>query len=142
MYGGKVLAAMYHGSCGGRTKSAEEVGLSGETYPYTPVECEACRREAPAWKRSLDARNAASLLNGPSESRRLYLNRTFGSDTLPGNNYTAHADGANVSVEGRGEGHGIGVCQRGIVALARLGVEFRALLSRYLPQTRTGGRPF
>ena len=40
-----------------------------------------------------------------------------------------------------GEGHGVGVCQRGMIAMSKEGHTFRALLSHYLPQTRaTDGR--
>jgi stage II sporulation protein D len=136
-YGGQVIAAMYHGSCGGRTMSAEEVGLSGETYSYQPVECDACRREASTWTRRLPMDVAGALLNARIENERLDINRKQGSQTVPSNNYNAKLEGHDVILEGRGEGHGVGVCQRGIIELARGGADFRALLSRYLPQTRT-----
>jgi stage II sporulation protein D len=138
-YGGRAFPAMYHASCGGRTKSAEEVGLSGDIYPYTPVECETCRRTAPTWIRHLTRETGAVFLKGASETHRLEINRTQGSHTLPSNHFKATID-SDVVLEGRGEGHGVGVCQRGIIALAGAGLDYRALLSRYLPQTRTVGK--
>ncbi|HYP06630.1 MAG TPA: SpoIID/LytB domain-containing protein, partial [Bryobacteraceae bacterium] len=137
--GDKVLPAMYHASCGGRTKSSTDIGLKDDDYPYTPVDCEACRRDAPIWTRKLPAAVAAPLINSPSESKRLKINREQGSKTLPSNTYKAAGEGDSVIFEGRGDGHGLGVCQKGIIALAAAGADFRTLLSRYLPQTRTIG---
>ena len=136
-YGGQPIAAMYHASCGGRTMSAEAVGLRGELYPYQPVDCEACRRTAPTWIRRLPADIATLLLDGHKENERLDINRKHGSKTVPGNNYKATNDNDHILLQGKGEGHGVGVCQKGIIDLARAGADFRALLSRYLPQTRT-----
>lgn len=138
-YGQRPLAAMYHASCGGRTLSAEEVGLKGEVYPYTPVECQICRRSASSWSARLPLDGAALFLDRKSEAARLKVNRELGSNTLPSNNYKTTVDGDTIQFEGRGEGHGLGVCQRGIAALAAAGEDFRALLSRYLPQTRAVG---
>jgi SpoIID/LytB domain protein len=113
--------------------AAEEVGLKGERYPYQPINCEACRRNAPTWTRRL----AASAWQSRNESQRLQINRRVGSRTLPSNHYTIRQDGEDVIVEGRGDGHGVGVCQKGIIDMARKGGDFRALLTRYLPQTRS-----
>lgn len=85
---------------------------------------------------------ASTLLEHPFEAARLDINRKLGSHTLPSNNYQARADGSEVRLEGRGEGHGVGVCQKGIAALAASGEDYRALLSRYLPQTRTRSANF
>jgi stage II sporulation protein D (peptidoglycan lytic transglycosylase) len=138
LYKDRPFAPMYHASCGGRTKSASQIGLESEPYPYFPVECEPCRREATAWTRRLPQDLARPLLTDISESLRLDITRQLGWNSLPGNTFKATADGDTIVVEGKGEGHGVGVCQHGIVALARAGQEFRALLVTYLPQTRTG----
>jgi stage II sporulation protein D len=34
---------------------------------------------------------------------------------------------------GRGKGHGVGLCQRGSIALAAKGASFREILRHYLP---------
>jgi stage II sporulation protein D len=137
-YQDRPIAPMYHASCGGETKSAAQIGLNSDPYPYFPIECEACRREAETWTRHLPKTIAYQLLTERSETLRLNVTRQLGWSALPGNTFKATADGDDVLVEGRGEGHGVGVCQRGIVALARAGEDYRALLSKYLPQTRTG----
>ena len=127
-YDNRPLAAMYHASCGGKTKSAAEVGLTPDPYPYVPVECEPCRRTAPEW-------SAGPVDPIPlTEADRLAINRKLGRTVILSNTFVVQAG----MLAGRGNGHGVGVCQLGIVELARQGGDFRALLAKYLPQTRTG----
>lgn len=138
-YNGRPLAAMYHASCGGRTLSAEDVGLSPDPYPYFSVTCDACRRDSPTWTNRLPVAIGRPLLTQRSEALRLSITRQLGWSAIPGNNYTARLDANQIVLEGRGEGHGVGVCQRGLRDSS--GEDFRALLSRYLPQTRTAALP-
>ena len=133
-YKDRPFAAMYHASCGGETKTAEQVGLSADPYPYFSIVCEPCRRESPVWNRTLPADIARPILTDPSETLRLTITRQLGWSALPSNNYKARLAGNDVIVDGRGEGHGVGVCQRGLTHST--GEDFRELLSRYLPQTR------
>ncbi|HEX2572294.1 MAG TPA: SpoIID/LytB domain-containing protein [Polyangia bacterium] len=46
-----------------------------------------------------------------------------------------------VRFSGQGQGHGVGVCQAGAAALARKGIDYRAILERYLPGTRLVKQP-
>lgn len=137
-YQDRPLAAMYHASCGGRTKSASEVGMQSDVYPYFPVACEACLRDAVPWTKRLPQDAARPILGELSETLRLRIVRELGWNALPSNNYEARVSNGEILVEGRGEGHGIGVCQKGAIALARKGDDFRTILTRYLPQCRTG----
>ena len=131
---GKVFAPAYSASCGGRTKTAVEVGWDPEPYPYFPVDCDVCRRVEPEWERTLPV--LPSRVG--QEAARLWLGRTFGWDTLPSNNYTLTGNVAR----GRGRGHGVGFCQRGAAGLTEA---FDQTLRRYLPNTRVellpGPRP-
>jgi stage II sporulation protein D len=38
-------------------------------------------------------------------------------------------------VSGVGSGHGVGLCQRGAVGMARSGKDFRLILANYFPNT-------
>jgi peptidoglycan hydrolase-like amidase len=126
-YDNRPFAAMYHASCGGRTKSAAGIGLTPDPYPYFPVECEPCRRTAPEW-------SAGPFDAVPStEADRLAVNRRLGRTAILSNTFVAESG----MLTGRGNGHGLGVCQLGITQLARQAMDFRALLTKYLPQTRT-----
>ncbi len=83
LYKDRPFAPMYHASCGGRTKSASQVGLESEPYPYFPVECDACRREATSWTRRLPQDIAGGLLTNTSESLRLDVTRQLGWNSPP-----------------------------------------------------------
>ena len=45
---------------------------------------------------------------------------------------------SNLTVDGRGYGHGIGMCQWGAIGRARAGQDFRTILETYYPGTTIG----
>lgn len=135
-YRDRPFAAMYHASCGGETRRAAEVGLDPDPYPYFPVACDWCKTNAASWTRRLPAEIAAPPDGIFTESLRLNIVRKLGWSALPGPNFSLRRDGPEAVLEGKGEGHGVGVCQRGIAGMAAAGATFRELLSYYLPQTR------
>jgi peptidoglycan hydrolase-like amidase len=132
-YRGQAFAAMYSASCGGRTHSLEELGISVRDYPYYSVECSYCRRHPEKWATRLD-RSDASNLNS-TESSRLQLARRLGWKTVPSNSYSTRQEENSVILEGTGAGHGIGLCQRGGAAIARDGSTFIEILKYYYPNT-------
>lgn len=138
-YEGSVLAALFSASCGGRTRSLREVGLPSEGYPYFPADCAPCLRHARRWETRLEARDAAALLaGGTSENARLRVGRRLGWKAVPGSNYSARLDGEAVVVQGRGAGHGLGLCQVGAADMAEDGVVFQEILNHYYPNTTLG----
>jgi stage II sporulation protein D len=40
-----------------------------------------------------------------------------------------------VDIEGRGNGHGVGMCQWGAIGRARAGQDYRTILTSYFPGT-------
>ncbi|HWX53009.1 MAG TPA: SpoIID/LytB domain-containing protein [Verrucomicrobiae bacterium] len=132
-YRGQAFAAMYSASCGGRTHSLGELGISVRDYPYYSVECSYCRRHPKKWATRLD-RSDASNLNS-TESSRLQLARRLGWKTVPSNSYSTRQEANSVILEGTGAGHGIGLCQSGGAAMARDGSTFVEILKYYYPNT-------
>src|SRR5947199_8642217 len=47
---------------------------------------------------------------------------------------TSHGEGGEVVLEGAGQGHGIGLCQRGAKALAEEGSSVREIIDNHLPK--------
>jgi peptidoglycan hydrolase-like amidase len=139
LHAGEVLAALYSASCGGRTRSLAEAGMAAQGYPYYAVDCPPCRASAPEWESSLPAAYAAQL-EKRTEANRIELGRALGWSLIPGYNYQVRRVGETIVVHGRGEGHGIGLCQRGASAMAASGADHRAILSRYYPNTAIGFR--
>jgi len=135
-YRGQVLPALFSGSCGGRTRSLRDVGMAPQAYPYYSVLCDYCLRYAPRWKAVLSLAESLDLLSGPlTEAQRLRIDRELGWGTIPGNNYDLEVAGETLVIQGRGQGHGVGLCQRGAAGMAAEGKTFREILEYYYPNT-------
>ena len=133
-YRDQAVAAMFSRSCGGHTRTPQEVGLLNQGYPYFPVACEYCLRHPSGWSRRVSQSEAGDLLK-LGERSRLDIDRRLGWDAVPSNNFTAHSDEHGVVLEGAGQGHGIGLCQRGAKAMAQAGAGFHEILDHYYPNT-------
>jgi stage II sporulation SpoD-like protein len=137
-YHDRAVAAMFTRSCGGRTRTPQEVGLSSHGYPYFSAVCEFCVRHPSHWVRHLaqaDVTDTDIDLREHEEAFRLDIDRRLGWDAVPSNNFIAHRDVKGVVLEGAGEGHGIGLCQAGAKAMAQAGATFREILDHYYPNT-------
>jgi stage II sporulation protein D len=132
-YENKPFAAMFTRSCGGRTRTPAEDGLPFDGYPYFPVICEYCRKHPFRWTRTISTQDARLLAQG--ENGRLALCRRMGWNVVPSDDVIAREDAGGVVLKGKGQGHGIGLCQRGAEALAASGADFRAILADYFPNT-------
>jgi peptidoglycan hydrolase-like amidase len=133
-YHDQRLAAMFTRSCGGRTQTPDEVGMAHQAYPYYPVVCNYCRRRPSRWTRHLSQADAAGLQQR-GEASRLAVGRRLGWDAIPSNNFTMRTTTQGVVLEGAGQGHGIGLCQRGAKAMAQAATGFREILAHYYPNT-------
>jgi hypothetical protein len=127
----KPFAAMFSRSCGGRTRTPADVGLPGSGYPYFSVLCDFCYRNPSRWTRRLPSQDAALLAKG--EPGRLAVDRRLGWNAVPSNNFTSREEDGQVILEGAGQGHGIGLCQRGAKGMAAKGSGFRQILDHYFP---------
>ena len=139
-YDGAAVPALFTGSCGGRTRTLAEIGLAPAPYPYFSVACNYCLQHSPQWQVRLEAEEAAGLASH-SEASRLRLGRILGWDVVPGNNYQLQPRGDGVMVEGRGKGHGVGLCQLGAAWMARQGRGFQEILAYYYPNTLMAKAP-
>lgn len=123
----RTLAAMYARSCGGRTRTLREVGVRSDGYPYYAVHCDYCSRHPEVWQRE---RNGAPR----TERERLAFNRIHGWSAVP--SLPADGTGNDGQIQGRGAGHGIGLCQMGAAEMARQGAAFTQILAHYYPNTK------
>jgi stage II sporulation protein D len=142
---GAPLAALYSASCGGHTRSLADAGFAATSgYPYFAVECAYCVRHAKEWERRLPLDADAERLDAArSEAARVAVGRSRGWSAVPGNNFDAAREPGSLVLRGRGEGHGVGLCQAGAAALAReQKTGFADILAHYYPGTTltTAGR--
>lgn len=70
------------------------------------------------------------------EALRDVLTRAFGGRTIKSTWFDVRREGAAFVFEGRGFGHGVGLCQAGALARIRAGTRLPAILQRYFPGTK------
>jgi len=139
-YQEKPIAAMFTRSCGGHTRTPREVGLPEAGYPYFSVPCDFCHTNPFRWTRKV-SREDAALLILRGENGRLAIGRRLGWNAVPSNNFKGRKEDDEVILEGVGQGHGLGLCQRGARDMAEHGSDFQAILEHYFPNTRLEGFP-
>ncbi len=64
------------------------------------------------------------------------LRRFFGRVTVASNTFSFNVENNNITIVGRGLGHGVGLCQLGALAWAQEGMDYRAILKHYFPALR------
>jgi len=126
----RIVAAMYSRSCGGQTRVPTS-SPDANSYPFYSVRCDYCRLHPELWSRPAD---------GPTpetEQQRIDYNRTHGWAAIPSNTHTS----TPTTIEGRGIGHGIGLCQLGSTDLAARGETFSQIVRHYFPNTALATLP-
>lgn len=133
----KPVGAMFTRSCGGHTFTPADIGIPSSGYSYFSVVCDICRRNPVRWTRRVSPQDAA-ILSDHHEAARLTVDRRLGWNAVLSNNFTAHEGGTEVILEGVGQGHGVGLCQRGAKGMAEEGADFRTIIDHYFPNTSLG----
>jgi stage II sporulation protein D len=133
-YNSHSFAAMYTRSCSGRTRTPADIGLPEGIYPYYSVECPYCRQHPHRWRGQISTEEAIELRSS-DETARLRVVRRVGWGKIPSDDFTIHHANGQVTIEGSGEGHGVGLCQAGAKAMAEAGSSFRDILAHYYPNT-------
>ncbi|HEX5580587.1 MAG TPA: SpoIID/LytB domain-containing protein [Gemmatimonadaceae bacterium] len=197
LYGGRLVSAPYHSTCGGSTAAPDEVWRARAEPHLRAVSdlvpgsrdryyCDAAPRFA--WSRTLEQDELRRLMErylasyapvpagGVGTVRELRVVATTssgrvgeleigtsrGTFRLRGNDarYVLRSPGGEIlnstyftvrrppvrrgesspvaTIEGRGYGHGVGMCQWGAIGRARAGQDFRTILRTYYPGTSVG----
>ncbi len=161
--GRELAEAYFHSSCGGRTESG--LAALGRDLPYLPsVECGFCD-DAPgsSWRREFTAAELGrtAWLGGAADAVRIVartgtgraervelargsraaslagadLRQRLGFSRLPSLGFEVAEAGRSFAFQGRGQGHGAGMCQHGAAGMARAGSGHREILAHYYPGT-------
>lgn len=159
-HGGKIFQAFFHSCCAGRSERADEVWpgafpeplLSLHNDPY----CAAC---PPArWEYRIDkgefesitiserdtsGRVRTVLVSSPSGKSRtmagIELRRVLGNTFLKSTLFEISPQDDAIVFEGRGAGHGVGLCQWGAKGMAETGKNYREILDFYYPGAEVAG---
>ena len=159
IFDGSPIEALYHSTCGGRTENPEEV--FGKSYPYLKSTESSCDLSPySSWERKIQLEEIERALNiqnikeirvksFTSTKRVKQLNiknrsgittinatdfrKALGWSRLPSTNFTLSHHGDLILFEGKGYGHGVGLCQWGALKMARDGKNYREILSFFYP---------
>jgi stage II sporulation protein D len=162
-YQGRPAATYYHRSCGGEIEgpSALDPNLHA---PYLRSHQDQYCSRSDEWHaeisladlsralgrqvdtvsvatRSQSGRVQSVLLSGHTISAtdfRLSIGRTLGWDKVRSDLYQLEIRGGSVVLRGRGQGHGVGLCQVGADNMGQQGRGYREILAYYYPGTSLG----
>jgi stage II sporulation protein D len=166
-FAGRPAATYYNRNCGGEIEDAS--ALEPKLHaPYLPRHHdEYCVRAPAEWQsdiskpdlsralgrdvtevrvaaRSNSGRVRALLVNQrpiPATEFRLAIGRALGWDKVRSDLYQLEDLGDRVSFRGRGQGHGVGLCQVGADNMGQQGHSYHEILALYYPGTTPGLNP-
>jgi stage II sporulation protein D len=161
---GRPAATYYHRSCGGELDNPGmlDVGLRAPYLRQRPDQY--CLRNRDEWSfeiakaelaRALDRQVHTVAVGSRSNSGRvervlidaraisatdfrLAIGRALGWDKLRSDLYQVQDFGDRVAFHGRGQGHGVGLCQAGAENMGEQGHNYREILAFYYPGTTPG----
>ena len=127
---GKIFCTYYSAVCGGKTVLGTEV-FSDAAPPLKSVTCNFCS-EARLYRWKVEISKAdferKSLQISSADLRLLLSDRGVAS-----NQFTITERGKSFVIDGRGHGHGVGLCQWGARGQALAGKKYAEILQCYYP---------
>ncbi len=155
-----LINSAFHSNCGGETAASEDVWLTDQTYLKRVSDPYCLSSRNAVWRKSLlkddwmsylkesgytgDPDNPA-LLNF-SQLRRMKdiaagnfsvsLRKVREDLNLRSTWFTASADGDSVILNGRGYGHGVGLCQEGAMVMSEKGFDYKQIINFYYTGVR------
>ncbi len=160
-YEGKPIESLYHSTSGGRTENPEDV--FGKSLPYLKsVESNCELSPYWVWERKIPKEEIEKALNikgiknlaitsltSTGRSKELTLEsgsgqtvikatefrKLLGWQRLPSTNFNLKVNSNSITFEGKGYGHGVGLCQWSALQMAREGKNYKEILSFFYPGT-------
>ncbi len=160
-YNGRPIEPFYHSTCGGKTEDPQDV--FGKSYPFLrPVESNCESSPYWIWERKIPLTEMEKALNisdikelsvksytstgrikeltikhdsGTAILKATDLRKYLGWNRIPSTNFTIKTGEDLVILEGKGYGHGVGLCQWSALQMAREGKNYKEILSFFYPGT-------
>jgi stage II sporulation protein D len=150
-----LIISAFHSNCGGETSSSEDVWLSGQPYLKSVVDPYCLRSRNATWRKSYPLDDWISYIRksgykGKGEDSSVFNFRQesrltdykTGSLTIPlrtiradlnlrSTFFSVYAKGDSIILNGRGYGHGVGLCQEGAMEMAARGFNYKQIIDFY-----------
>ncbi len=154
----KLIHSTFHSNCGGETVNAEDCWSKSEPYLRATTDTFCLTAPHASWSKTFtrkewlgylqkkysllatDEAQLDALLNYDPICRDLYLGNTFhlvplknvrADLKLNSTYFSVKTEGDQVVLQGRGFGHGVGLCQEGSMNMARSGRSYMDILHHY-----------
>jgi stage II sporulation protein D len=150
-----LIISAFHSNCGGETLSSENVWLTGQPYlkKVTDNYCTSSRNAK--WRKSISISDWLAYLRSsglsakPGDLSQLNFSQItrlkdykVGTFSIPliqirsdlglrSAFFSVKVEGDSVILNGRGYGHGVGLCQEGAITMASQGFDFRKIIEFY-----------
>lgn len=160
-YEGKPIEAFYHSTAGEKTELPDEV--FGKSYPYLRSVESICESSPYSmWERKIQVSEIERALNlsgiedikvishtstgrakelsittqrAQSIVKATELRKLLGWQRLPSTNFKITKNADLIIFEGKGYGHGVGLCQWSALEMAKKGMNYRDILAYFYPGT-------
>jgi len=160
-FNGKPIEAFYHSTSGGLTETPEEV--FGKSYPFLRPVTGSCETSPYwIWERRIPVDEIEKVLNvsgvkditvssftstkrvrtvevihgsGTLTVKATDLRKMLGWNRLPSTNFSLSRDNGTFVFDGKGYGHGVGLCQWSSLEMARSGMNYKDILAYFYPGT-------
>lgn len=148
-----LIAAPFHSNCGGQTESSENVWLSALPHISNVIDPYCTFSRNARWKKEISLEEWVSYLSRYGyqyqsrdelafEQLSRELNYSAGSFSYPLTSirkelglksafFSVYLNEDTVSLEGRGYGHGVGLCQEGARVMSERGFEMQEIIGFY-----------
>jgi stage II sporulation protein D len=150
-----LIISAFHSNCGGETASSEDVWLTSQPYLKSKIDPYCINSRNSVWEKSISknvwqeflhksgypgSTNDSSDYNFAQKTR--LVNYKLGSFTIPfrilradlnlkSAFFSVTAKGDSIILNGRGYGHGVGLCQEGAMAMALNGFNYQQIIDFY-----------
>ena len=153
---GKLVTAAYHSNCGGETQAAGNVWIEALPYLVSVTDPFCLNSRNARWSFNIPLNEWRSYLDGagvPHElladpsvfafeqpdrkkyyavgNHRLELRKIREDWDLKSAFFSTRISGEDLIIQGRGNGHGVGMCQEGAMKMASQGYSFEQIIRYY-----------
>lgn len=147
---GDLIEAVFHANCGGQTVNSEDVWSKKRSYLRSVVDTFCTTEKQARWVKEIDKQKWLNYLSSKSGKPsfdpcefsndyrliKLPCNDVFTEDLrtdfkLRSTFFNVRDTEDKIILNGRGFGHGVGMCQEGSIRQAKLGINYKAIIMFY-----------